>query len=129
MKRKRQLYQRQRPFERRLRVAEFLRTSLTDLIQNKTRDPRIAQYSLTITGVEVSKDLGFADVYVSCPEATDDKKSQEILDLLTKASGFFRSELAQLHDMRTTPALRFKLDRSNEHAARIDELLAKVRYS
>ena len=129
MKQHRQTYQRQRTFDRGLRVAEFIRTTLTDLLRNKTRDPRIAELTLTITAVEVTKDLAYADVYVICTEATDQESSQRVSDLLSNASGFLRSELAQRHDMRTTPKLRFKLDHSQEHVARIDELLAKVRYS
>lgn len=129
MKRRRQSFQRERSFDRRERVAEFIRTTLSELLRNKVRDPRLANAPLTLTEVKVSRDLAYADIFVACYSETEDLNTKELLAHLDRASGFLRTELAQRHEMRTTPELRFKYDSTHDQASRIDELLSKVRYS
>lgn len=127
MRRKQALYSRPKQFGRELRVAEFIRGELTDLIRRKMRDPRIDAMQLTVTDVRVSRDLAFADIFVACSLDLEDEAVDQSLSVLQQAAGFFRSELAKRHDMRTTPELRFHLDRTDREAQRIDELLAEAR--
>ena len=126
MKSKQRLYHRSKNFGRELRVADFIRVELTDLLRNKTRDPRIKAAELMVSDVKVSRDLAYADIYIACANTTD-SAGESIVNVLRSAAGFFRSELAQLHTMRTTPELRFHFDRTEAEARRIEELLAKVR--
>ena len=45
------------------RVADYLQRELAGLIQHEVRDPRVGMVS--ITGVNVSRDLGHAKVYLT----------------------------------------------------------------
>ena len=127
MRRKQALYSRPKQFGRELRVAEFIRSELSDLIRRKMRDPRIDGLQLTVTDVRVSRDLAYADISIVCSHALESGSDDQILTVLQQAAGFFRSELAKRHQMRTTPELRFHLDRTDQEAQRIEELLAQAR--
>ena len=93
------------------------------------RDPRVTSADVTISDVKVSRDLAYADVYVSYLSASEETAEEELISVMQNAAGFFRSELAQRHSMRTTPELRFHFDRTEAEANRIEELLARVRRS
>ena len=56
-------------------------------------------------------------------------RKSEALKGLSSAAGFLRSRLGRELRIRRVPELRFKLDRTHEHAARISELLAEVKTS
>ena len=127
MRSKRPQHHRPKHFGRELRVADFIQVELTDLIRNKARDPRILSYTLSVTDVRVSKDLAYADVYVSSSDVDSEKLAESIVEALTNAAGFFRSELAQRHSMRLTPEIRFHYDTTESDAARVEALLAKTR--
>ena len=126
---KQRLYHRPKNFGRELRVGDFIRVELTDLLRNKMRDPRVSGSDITISDVKVSRDLAYADIYVACHGATGETSEDELLAVMQSAAGFFRSELAQRHSMRTTPELRFHIDRTEAEANRIEELLARARRS
>ena len=127
MKSKQRLFQRPKQFGRELRVADFIRVELTDLIRNKMRDPRINPGDLLVADVKVSRDLAYADIYVAYAGETDEEAAEPVMSVLANAAGFFRSELAQRHSMRTTPELRFHFDRTEAEALRIEELLNRSR--
>lgn len=128
MRSKQRLYHRPKNFGRELRVADFIREELTDLLRNKMRDPRVSASEVWISDVKVSRDLAYADVYVAWHGDTSDSAPEdELLPVMQNAAGFFRSELAQRHSMRTTPELRFHFDRTEAEAQRIEELLARAR--
>ena len=123
------------------RVADLIQQELAMLIQLEIDDPRIGMVS--ITGVDISKDLSFADVHVSVlntqtgdgsdsagaePKgALDQLEIDENLAALNKASGYLRSLLAKRLKLRTTPKLRFHhdatLSRGNKLSSLIDEAL------
>jgi ribosome-binding factor A len=104
------------------RVSERIHEEICDVLQKRIRDPRLA--GVTVTGVEVSPDLKMAKVFVS---ALGDRESRtSALQGLQHASKYIRRQLAQQLQMRFTPELRFALDESWEHGARIDELLEQV---
>ena len=92
-----------REFGRDLRIADFIRDELAAIIQREMRDPRVGMVS--VNEAKVSKDLSWADVYVSSFETKTDDERAELIEVLNKAAGYFRSELAKRHSMRTTPKL------------------------
>ncbi len=104
-----------------LRVADFVREELTEIIRREMRDPRVGM--LSITDVRVSRDLSYADVYVSSLEASDAEDQVELVAVLTGASGFLRSMLARSHSMRTTPKLRFHYDELIQEGSRMQRLI------
>ena len=95
------------------------------MLQREVKDARIGM--VTVTDVEVTRDLRHATVHVNV--TGDDERKSEALKGLSSAAGFLRSRLGRELTIRRVPELRFKLDRTHEHAARISELLAEVKNS
>lgn len=113
-----------REFTREQRLADVLQRELTVLIRDEMRDPRIA--TLSVTHVKITRDLAWADVWVSQLEASDAKARQDVIDALAGAGGFLRSLLARNIRARTIPKLRFHYDELIEHGAHMDELIANA---
>ena len=110
-----------REFARGLRVADLVRQELASIIQRQMRDPRIGPVS--VNDVRVSKDLSFADVYVSSMDTPGPPEQANLVAVLNRASGFFRTELAKRHSMRATPRPRFHYDDSVERGPRLEKLI------
>ena len=108
-------------FGRDVRVADFIRDELAETIRRDMRDPRIGMVS--VNDVTVSKDLSFADVYVSSWQPSEPDEREEFISVLNKAAGFFRSELAKRHRMRATPKLRFHYDEVVERGPALEALI------
>ncbi len=85
------------------------------------RDPRVGM--VMVNDVSVSKDLSWADVYVTSMDARSEAERGELIAVLNKAAGYFRSELAKRHKMRTTPKPRFHYDESVERGPRLEALI------
>ncbi len=97
-----------REFGRSQRIADFLRKELSQLIQFELRDPRLGMVG--VTDVEVSRDLGYAKIYVTVLGCDNKEAMEEPLKVLNGAAGFLRSKIAKSNSMRTTPSLRFYFD-------------------
>ncbi|MFB3106840.1 MAG: 30S ribosome-binding factor RbfA [Pseudomonadales bacterium] len=110
-----------REFGRDLRVADFVRDELASIILFGMRDPRVGMVS--VNEVTVSKDLSYADIYVSSIDTDSQDKRDDLIRVLNKAAGFFRSELAKRHSMRTTPQPRFHYDEIVESGPRLEKLI------
>ncbi|MEM1248933.1 MAG: 30S ribosome-binding factor RbfA [Acidobacteriota bacterium] len=104
------------------RVADLIQREITDLLLREVRDPRMKL--ATVSGVEVSGDLGHATVRISYLGEEDAR--EECLDAIRGASGFFRSALAPKLQLRRVPELKFVVDRGAEHSQRIHELLEEL---
>jgi ribosome-binding factor A len=63
-------------------------------------------------------------VYVSV--YAEEEEAQETLRHIKGAASFFRRELAARLNLRHTPELDFRLDRSIAQGARIEELLKEI---
>lgn len=107
-----------REFSRPQRVAEQIRRELAAIFSRDARDPRFAQ--LTISAVEVSRDLSNAKVFI-IPSA--DNEIVGLLRALKKATGYLRRGLAERLNIRNMPMLRFVHDESMENALRVSELI------
>lgn len=99
-------------------MAEFRTERLEALIQQKIsglildgsiKDPRVSPF-LSITHVDVSRDLSFADVYVS--NIRSDAHIERGAEGLQSAAGFIQSQLGALMKIRKIPHLRFHGDTS-----------------
>ncbi|ABO50474.1 ribosome-binding factor A [Desulforamulus reducens MI-1] len=104
------------------RVAEAIKKEVADLIRNDIKDPRIG--FVTITGVEVTRDLSFAKIFISVMGS--DAHRQETLSILQKSAGYMRSEIGRRIKLRHAPELIFKLDTSLDHGTRIAEILHEI---
>jgi ribosome-binding factor A len=110
------------PSKRLARLNEQLKREIAQLLRTHVRDPRVGVVS--VTGVEVVADLAVAKVYVRIIGSDADRA--ETLEGLDAASPFLRSTLGRILHVRRVPELRFQLDRSFEHAQRIETLLSEV---
>lgn len=111
----------QRGFARHERVAGSLRRELAILIQRELKDPDLG--FISVSDVEVSRDLGVAQVYVTV--AADDDRDLNVA-ILKRSAGYLRTLLGRQLRIRHVPELRFKYDDSLETGIRMDDLLASV---
>jgi ribosome-binding factor A len=106
-----------------LRVADFVRDEVAQILHTQMRDPRVGAF-VSVSDVRVSKDLSYAEIYVSSLDVETAEQKTELVDVLNSAAGFFRSELAKRHKMRTTPRPRFHYDELLESGPRLEKLIA-----
>lgn len=111
-------------YARSTRVAEQLRRELSEMIRFGVKDPRVE--GVSVTDVEVSKDLSYATVYFSRLE-DDPERIRETTAALHHAGGFLRRELGKVLRLRHIPELRFTYDRSIAEGMRMDSLIAEAR--
>ena len=104
------------------RLNEQIKRELSELIRTQVRDPRVGV--VTVTAVEIASDLGSARVFVRI--LGDRTEFEETLAGLDAAAPFLRGLLGRLLHIRRIPELRFREDRSMEHARRIEKLLSDV---
>jgi ribosome-binding factor A len=105
------------------RVNQLIREEISHLIQRELKDPRLG--FVTVTEVDVSKDLRTAKVYVSV--LGSETELQASLQALESARGFMRTWLVPRLRLRAVPHFTFHPDRSMAHAAHIQTVLEGLR--
>lgn len=110
-----------RDFNRHERVAGSLRRELAVLIDRELKDPRLS--SVTVSDVEVSRDISHARVFVNTRSVDD---ASETLDALNHAAGFLRAKVGSVLRMRSVPELKFFYDDSIERGSHLDALIEKA---
>lgn len=106
-------------FPRARRVADQIQRELPELIRLEVKDPRVGM--LTITEVEVSRDMEHAKVFFTALAETTDRDA--CLAGLQRAAGFLRSQLGARMQLRVVPRLQFVYDRSVEHGMALSRLI------
>ena len=104
------------------RVRELLMRETTDIIR-RLKDPRIR--FVTVVDTELSKDLGFAKVYVNVL-GDDEEEQKQVFEALKKSEGFIRRQLAQRMPLRYIPEIKLEYDYTAQRAARIETLLNEI---
>jgi len=110
------------------RVGNLIQEKVSALIaQGKVKDPRVNAF-LTVSRVQVSKDLSWADVYIST--FNSDAKLERGVEGLQSAAGFIQFNLGNEIRLRQTPRLRFHADFSIrqgfEMVQKIEELASGI---
>ena len=105
-------------------MADYLQRELAALIQHEVRDPRVGMVS--ITGVDVSRDLGHAKVYYTVMGSDSGDDASESTEALNKAAGFLRSQLSRDSNMRSVPQLRFYFDTSVGRGRDLEDLIRRA---
>jgi ribosome-binding factor A len=108
-----------REFSRNQRLGAQMLRVLSELLRFETKDPGLSEVSLT--AVELSKDLSVARVYFSLLHPDNDPQPAEAA--LKRAAGFLRSKLGAELQVRHVPELRFVHDDSLAHGAEITRLI------
>ena len=115
-----------RGYKRTDRIADQMQRDLAVLVQRELKDPRLGM--VTISGVKVSRDLAFADVYVTFMGIDEiEENIKQGLDVLANASGFLRSSLAKDLKLRVIPNLRFHYDRTVVDGPKMSALINRAR--
>lgn len=109
--------------ERTDRLNSLLREVISEVIRRDVRNPHVNEL-VTVTRVDITKDLHYAKVYISV--IGDDVTKAETLAALQSAAGFIAVNSAKKVVMRYFPALTFKLDTGVEKQIRVEELLQKI---
>ena len=110
-----------REYSRGQRVADLIQRELAQLIQRELRDPRLGM--VTVNEVKASRDLAYADVYITLLGGESSEDREGCLEVLNNAQGFLRSQLARTLKTRTTPKLRFHYDNSVSDGQYLSKLI------
>ncbi len=105
------------------RVNSLLKEVISDVIRKDVQNPNISQF-ITITSVDVAKDLHHATVHVSV--MGPDLEKSETLEALNQSAGYISSLASKQVVLRFFPSLRFKLDTSLDEHMRIEELIQDI---
>jgi ribosome-binding factor A len=108
-----------RDFSRAARIADQIQRDLSELIRQEVKDPRVGL--VTVTGVDVTRDLSHAKVYVS--SLSDAASTEQSVRALQHAAGFLRTQLGRSLQVRSVPQLHFVYDASIERGVRLSHLI------
>ncbi|MEO5569021.1 MAG: 30S ribosome-binding factor RbfA [Gemmatimonadaceae bacterium] len=106
------------------RLAEAIREEVARFLNEKVKDPRITGM-VTVTAVEVTRDLRTAKVFVSLLGA--DENRDKVFEGLDSLAGHLRARLGKSLGLRSAPEIFFRHDESVARAARIETLLAQIK--
>jgi ribosome-binding factor A len=105
------------------RLGEALREEIETLVEGELADPRIGLVG--VSGVHLSEDNRSAQVFVEVEG--DDEEADRSLEGLEAAREYIRRELATRLRLRRAPELFFRLDRSAQEKARVEQLLQRAK--
>lgn len=106
------------------KLNSLLKEVISEIITKEVRDPRLGSL-ITVTSVDITKDLHNAKVFVSVIGDAETKK--KTLEALQSGAGFIAVNSSKKVVMRFFPTLTFKLDDSVDKFTKIDTLLGQIR--
>jgi ribosome-binding factor A len=106
------------------RVAEAIREEVAMYLAEGVKDPRV-RGMVTVTGVDVTRDLRHAKVFVSV--LGEEAERADTMAGLAGMAAHLRGHIGRALRLRAAPELTFKYDQSVTHAARIETLLGQLR--
>jgi ribosome-binding factor A len=101
-----------------------MREEIATFLANDVKDPRIMGL-VTVTAVEVTRDLRHARVFVSVLGSESQRAAT--FDGLAGVAAHQRGRVGRALRLRVAPEIEFRNDESVAHAAKIEQLLAQVR--
>lgn len=105
------------------RLNSLLKEVISEVIRNEVKNPHVHQL-ITVTAVEITKDLRNAKVFVSVIGTEHEK--QETLKALQSAAKFIAITASKEVVIRFFPELHFKLDDTVDQQMRVDGLLRQI---
>ena len=106
------------------RLNSELKKEIYEIISRRLNDPEITEM-VSVTGVDVSRDLAQAKVFVSV-FSTDKDKQEKTFKAIQKNAKKIRFELGAVMRIRTVPELHFILDGSMEYSDKMNKLFAEI---
>ena len=104
------------------RIASEISQELSKICAVEAHDSLLK--SITITGAEVTKDLGLCKVFFTTTMDMDQKKLEK--ELNDDTAGYLRTKIADRIDIRHTPKIRFVYDNSVAYGNNIERLLNEI---
>ena len=104
------------------RLARNIKRHISEIIQYDLKNKDVGH--ITVTDVEVTRDMSFATVYVTFFD--DRGVPTERIDVLNQAKGFIRTQLSKRLSTYKTPDIIFKYDESLNKGQRIDDILKNI---
>jgi ribosome-binding factor A len=104
-----------------LKVNESIKEALSAAIGGELNDPRIG--FVTVTGVETTRDLRHARVFVSVLGKAREREAT--LAGLRASQGYLQARVAEAVRMKRTPQLEFVYDATTDNAMRMEGLIKR----
>lgn len=114
-----------REFSRTDRVGQQVHKEVASILQNEVKHRIPELIMVTVSGVEVSRDLAHAKIFVTFYD-NDEKVVEANLKQLQEQKGMVRSLLAKRLRMRSVPAIHFLRDASLTEGIRISNLVSQT---
>ena len=111
-------------YSRTQRIGDQIQRELATLIPQEVRDPRLG--FITITGVDVSRDVGHAKVFITVMGENSPEEIKENLDVLKDTAGYLRMLLGKAMKLRSVPSLHFHYDPSITRGAMLSALIEQA---
>lgn len=114
------------------RLSEEIKKTVSTMLLDGIKEPRLKNRMITVSGVEVTNDNSYAYIYVMPLVLGDEDRDEvykEVLDGFKKAQGVFRNKIAKDYRLHHAPELIFRIDKSEDYGRHIDELLDKIEIS
>jgi ribosome-binding factor A len=105
------------------RVQEAIRQEVSKIVHDEIKDPRLG--FITITAVELTRDLRYARIYFSV--LGGDKAKHLALKGLISARKYIKGLLADKINLKFMPEIEFKIDESLERTQHIYDLFEKIK--
>ena len=113
-----------REFKRTDRIAEQLQKELAQIIQFEIKDPRLGM--VTVNDVQISRDLSFANVFITVLGKDSAEEAKDDLAVLNRAAGFLRREIGKAVKLRIVPQLKFDYDSSLVRGRKLSSLIEEA---
>lgn len=112
------------PSHRQLRVGEQLRAIIAETLQRGHFNHEILlDASVTVSEVRISPDLKNASAYIV---GLGGGNIDALLTALNAEAKIFQKEIGRNGNLKFTPRLDFRMDKSFENAGRIEELIHQI---
>lgn len=109
--------------ERTDRIEEEIKKIVSKLIDQDLKDPRLESGLISVTKVEVTKDLKYCKIFVSMLGVKDQDSAMEALK---SSAGYVRREIGNNVRMHSTPEVKFEFDNSMEYGAHIQNIINEL---
>ena len=107
-------------YQRYQRVTSLIQEELNKII---LREMEFDGALVTVTEVQVQKDLDYANVLVS---VIPNERSEDVLGILAKSSKYLEHMLFKKINIRPMPVIRFTLDKGLSNAAEIEKRFLEI---
>lgn len=111
-------------YSRTQRIGDQIQRELATLIPQEIRDPRLG--FITITGVDVSRDISHAKVFITVMGENSPEVIKENLGVLKDTAGYLRMLLGKAMKLRSVPSLHFHYDQSITRGALLSALIEQA---